>query len=282
MACHQSSLSCQCRNQPGIYRPYVDQPNLHNPGPCPDQSTLYNHCANGTLTADLLRRYLASNPHTSLNAPIGDRRLTPLAIACEGGHAHIVLLLLEHKADPDAVSARRRPPLFYATTRAPRNRVEIVRYLLRNGAAIDKRFPEDHDATAIMNAITEVRDKAVVRALAEGGASLCAENASGQSVRELAREYGMEQELWPAPRTQAGSSNAEPGTQCSTLTNFVIALVLLVARHVDDESIRDIVTGAAQNLITGTSNATQLTVSHVQPRSHKFDSSRLYYIKGDL
>lgn len=270
MACDQHSFCKQCQEQPRIY------------SESPDHTGLYNECLSGTLSASFLRNYLASNLDTSVNIPIGKEKLTPLAIACEGGHTGTVLLLLEHGADPDAVSARCRPPLFYAITRAQKNRLEIVRILLAHGAAIDKRFPEDHDATAIMNAITEVHDPEIVRELVVRGASLHAENASGQSVRMLAREYGMEQELGSAPRTRGGPRNAESGTQCSILTNFVIALVILVARHVDDESIRDIVTGAAQNLITGTSNATQLTVSHVQPRSHKFDSSRLYYIKGDL
>lgn len=198
-----------------------------------------------------------------MNTPMGANRLTPLAIACEGGHADTVRLLIEHKADPDAVSARRRPPLYYAVTRAKKNRLEIVKILLTGGAAIDKRFPEDHDATAIMNAITEVQDKAVVRELVFRGASLCAENASGQSVWMLAREYGMEQELGPAPRPQAGPTNPEPSTQCSLLTNLVMALVMLVARHADNGSIKDIMAGAVQNLIAGTSNTAQLMVGFI-------------------
>ena len=252
MDCHQYSQ----------YNQRHSRAELQGYSPCPDQSSFYKECLDGTLTAGFLRGYLASNPKVSVNTPMGDKRLTPLAIACEGGHISIVVLLLEFKADPDAVSARRRPPLFYATTRAQQNRAEIVQLLLRGGAAIDKRFPEDHDATAIMNAITEVQDKAVVRILVAGGASLCAENASGQSVRMLARDYGMEQELGPGiiNGPQAGPSNSELGTQCSFLTNFVLALVMLVGSHVDDGSIRDIVTGAAQNLIAGAGNTVQLTV----------------------
>ena len=271
MACHQSSSYNQCRNPSGLYH---SPPNQSNPYTrCPEQSSLYSECHNGTLTAAFLRSYFASNHKTTLNTPIGEKRLTPLAIACEGGHAHTVQLLLEHKADPDAVSARRRTPLFYATTRAQKNRLQIVRYLLKGGAAIDKRFPEDHDATAIMHAITEVQDKMVVRELVAHGASLCAENASGQSVWILAREYGMEQELGPAPtgKPQVGPSHQEPDPQCSILTNVVMALVMLVARHVDDGSIREIATGAAQNLIAGTSNTAQLMVGSIH--SHEIDNS---------
>ena len=245
MACDQHSFCKQCQEQPRIY------------SESPDHTGLYNECLSGTLSASFLRNYLASNLDTSVNIPIGKEKLTPLAIACEGGHTGTVLLLLEHGADPDAVSARCRPPLFYAITRAQKNRLEIVRILLAHGAAIDKRFPEDHDATAIMNAITEVHDPEIVRELVVRGASLHAENASGQSVRMLAREYGMEQELGSSPFP----SYSESSTQCSILISIVMALVMLVAGRVIDRSIMDIVSDAAQKLLAGTSSTAQLQVS---------------------
>ena len=243
MACNQSSFYKECQEQPRTW------------SGSPDQFGLCNECLNGTLSASFICSYLTNNPDASLNTPIGERQLTPLAIACEGGQVGTVLLLLEHGADPDAVSARRRPPLFYATTRAQRNRLEIVRILLNHGAAIEKRFPEDYDATAIMNAITEVHDSEVVRELVIRGASLHAENAGGQSVWMLAREYGMEQELGSI------ASNPEPSTQCSILVSVIMALVMLVAGHVVDKSIKNLVSGAAQSLLAGTSNSAQLKVS---------------------
>lgn len=162
-----------------------------------DQSDISKHCRDGTLTKKYIVSYTEKN---DLDTPIGEKKLTPLAIACESGQLRTVGLLLDNGASANACSqaAQQRPPIFYAITRAPKNKVEIVQRLLTGGADVDQRFPEDHNATAIMIAITEVQDSEVVRALVAGKASLSSENASGISVRMLAKEYGMEQELGPA------------------------------------------------------------------------------------
>ena len=158
-------------------------------------STLHDDAYDGTLKQADLDRHLAGAPVGSINSVGGRKKLTPLAAACLRGHVSVVKLLLDNGADPNALSSHHRPPLFYVTSRTTNNRLEILRALLASHADVDKRFPEDLNSTALMNALTATRDKALVHELVDNGASLDAQNAHGKSVRQLAKEVGMEQEL---------------------------------------------------------------------------------------
>jgi ankyrin repeat protein len=149
----------------------------------------------GTLLADRLKGYLNSDPYF-INSPGGEHEVTPLAAACWKGHLDIVRLLIDHGADPKALSPKNRTPLFYATTRSPpENRSTIVRTLLRAGADVDQCYAENNFNTPLMDAIKLFRDKDVVHELLKHGASLTVQNGEGQTAGMLAKGAGLDKEL---------------------------------------------------------------------------------------
>ena len=66
-----------------------------------------NDAWNGTLTENCLENYLADDP-SCIDTPGGDQSVTPLAAACMTGRLDIVQLLLHHRANPNALSPRKR------------------------------------------------------------------------------------------------------------------------------------------------------------------------------
>ncbi|TFY69357.1 hypothetical protein EVJ58_g458 [Rhodofomes roseus] len=202
-------------------------------------TNLHDHAYRGTLTEELLQRFLAGADPSFINSIGGEKKLTPLAAACLRGHLDVVRLLLENRADANAVSSRERPPLFYVTSRTTNNRLDIARALLNAGADVDKRFPKDENATALMNALTEVRDKDLVHELVDHGASLSAKNDGGQSVRDLAKEVGMDQELL---------TKQERNATRGAVIDLIVALVMFVIAYVNSGLIKDVAFGTISKL----------------------------------
>ena len=146
-----------------------------------------NDAWNGTLTENCLKNYLADDP-SCIDTPGGDKSVTPLAAACMTGRLDIVQLLLHHSANPNALSPRKRTPLFYATsTRQERDRLAIIRTLLEAGANVDECYAESGFNTPLMNAITLISDEDVVKELLKHGASPIAKDVTGQTVEMLAK-----------------------------------------------------------------------------------------------
>ena len=146
-----------------------------------------NDAWNGTLTENSLENYLADDP-TCIDTPGGDQSVTPLAAACMTGRLDIVQLLLHHRANPNALSPRKRTPLFYATsTRQERDRLAIVRTLLEAGANVDECYAESGFNTPLMNAITLISNEDVVKELLKHGASPTAKDVTGQTAEMLAK-----------------------------------------------------------------------------------------------
>ena len=150
-----------------------------------------NDAWKGTLNERCLKNYLANDP-SCIDTPGGDSSVTPLAAACMSGHLGIVQLLLHHRANPNALSSRKRTPLFYATsTRQEHDRLAIIRTLLEAGANVDECYAESGFNTPLMNAITLISDEDVAKELIKHGASPIAKDVTGQTVEMLAKGMPM-------------------------------------------------------------------------------------------
>ncbi|KIM49759.1 hypothetical protein M413DRAFT_6656 [Hebeloma cylindrosporum] len=146
----------------------------------------------GTLTEDKLKSYLAEDPFC-IDIPGSEHSVTPLAAACIRGHLDVVRLLLQYRANPNALSTKRRTPLFYATSAIEvRDRCAIVRALLEARANVDECYAENGFNTPLINAITLLSDQDVVNELLNHGASPTANDVAGHSVALLAKGTPME------------------------------------------------------------------------------------------
>ena len=147
---------------------------------------------NGTLTKDNLKSYLADDP-SCIDIPGSEHSVTPLAAACIRGQLDVVRLLLRYRANPNALSPKRRTPLFYTTsTSEGRDRRAIVRALLEAGANVDECYAENGFITPIMNAITLTSDQDVVDELLNHGASPITKDIAGHTAAMLAKGTPIE------------------------------------------------------------------------------------------
>ena len=97
------------------------------------------------------------NTGARLNSPSQNRmRATPLHSAAAGGHAKLVLLLLEHGADPNALQAGGLTPLHAA---AQKGDLESIRTLLFHGA--DSDIQSNECKTALNYAMERKNTRAV-------------------------------------------------------------------------------------------------------------------------
>ena len=182
-----------------------------------------NDAWNGTLTENRLKGYLTDDP-SCIDTPAGDQSVTPLAAACMTGRLDIVRLLLDYGANPNALSPRKRTPLFYATsTRQERDRLDIIRRLLEAGADVDECYAESGFNTPLMNAVTLISDIDVVKELLKHGASPVATDVTGQTVEMLAKGMPIIEKILSMRvveinklLTSSGSSNM-PNTSTSTI-----------------------------------------------------------------
>ena len=120
---------------------------------------------------------------------------TPLHTALHGGHADIVLLLLEHSADADAKDDERRTPLHLASEGG---HVEVARVLLKHGADMKARDSVEYNP---LDRASEEGHVEVARVLLEHGADVKARDgrgytalhvARGEEVARLLLEYGAD------------------------------------------------------------------------------------------
>lgn len=208
-----------------------------------------NDALHGTLTMDRLRNYLENDP-SIINAPGGEYNVTALAGACSSGHFDVVELLLAHGAEPNALSPKKRTPLFYATSISPpHSRHAIVCALLDAGADVDEYYGEDNYNTPLMNAITMISDKEVVHELLKRGASLTATNAQGLTAEmmakgtrlDLRRLQSMQLQCQPQPRPQLRPprENIESSEFQRQLMEFVVALVMLLVTYTNSQDVLD-------------------------------------------
>ena len=182
-----------------------------------------NDAWNGILTENCLENYLADDP-SCIDTPGGDQAVTPLAAACMTGHLDIVQLLLHYRANPNALSPRKRTPLFYATsTREERDRLAIIHTLLEAGANVDECYAESGFNTPLMNTITLNPDKDVVNLLLKHGASPIAKDVTGQSVEMLAKGMPIIEKMLSRRAmelnkllTSSGSSNRSNSANLNT------------------------------------------------------------------
>ena len=152
--------------------------------------TIYDEAWNGHLTSPALKNYVANDP-SIMDRPGGTNNITPLAAACLRGHLDVVKVLLAGGANPNALSPAGRSPLYFVTTQSPVSyRFDILRALIDAKVNID--MPCDRDGnTPLMNAMSHIKDKRVVRELVDRGASVTAKNKKGETAEALAGKYGM-------------------------------------------------------------------------------------------
>ncbi|GBE84699.1 hypothetical protein SCP_0606790 [Sparassis crispa] len=208
---------------------------------------LCDDALSGKLTAESLQRYLQPD-RSIINKYGGTRNLTPLAAASLHGHLDIVELLLDNFANPNAVSANNRTPLFYVTSRkVPRDQLAIVRALLHGNAKVDECYDNDGRNTPLMNAIQQLRDKDIVHELVDRGASLTLRNSKGKTAEDLAKEYDMLQDVRPY---------ANRKTSWAEVIDLLVAVVMFVIAVVNGGSIEDASKGVIAKLynITGEKN----------------------------
>lgn len=188
-----------------------------------------NDAWNGTLTEDRLKSYLANDP-SSLNTIGGDQSMTPLAAACLIGNLDVVHLLLHNGADPNALSPKKRTPLFYATSSAQaRDRCAIVHALLKAGANVDECYAENGFNTPLMNATTLISDQDVVNELLKHGASPLAKDVAGHTVEMLAKGGPMEQVLLE------GTNRVQLERR---MIDFVVAVLMFIIAYTNSDIVK--------------------------------------------
>ena len=199
----------------------------------------------GSLTRSQLERYLETNPPSSLNKIRGKIELTPLCAACRGGHIEVVKHLLSYGADPNIPSLYERTPLFWITdhrcTAPSVTRCAIIRELIsgKGGLKADLDKPCDDDKnTALMNAIIQLKDKAVIEQLVESGASITIQHFPNQpTAKELGEEHGFAKSL---------ISKAERDRAWGEIIDLIVSIVLLVIAYVNNKTVNKVVGGIAK------------------------------------
>ena len=195
----------------------------------------------GSLTLSQVKQYFSDNP-SYLNAIGGKIDLTPLCAACRGGHLDVVKHILSCGADPNVPSHYERTPLFWITDpqcKAPSaTRCAIIRELIsgKGGLKADLDKPcDDEKNTALMNAIIQLKDKAVIEELVECGASVTIQHYPNQPTAE---ELGEEHDL-------AGSlvSKAERDKAWGKMIDVIVSFVLLVIAYVNNKTVDRVVGG---------------------------------------
>lgn len=214
---------------------------------------IWDDSSKNTLTLERLTDYLKKDPlcinrSSGISRTPGTADLTPLAGACRRGHIKVVNLLLENGADANAPCPGKRTALFYATCKCPgRNRLAIVKALLKAGASYNEVYPEDGNTTPLMNAIEEVQDKEVVHALVDAGAFTDKpENVHRKTPAMLAKDRNMEGDLRPEKERNSTVVSGH-------IVDVLVSVVMLIIDYTNSSFIKGVTKGLVFKLygITG-------------------------------
>lgn len=157
------------------------------------------HLSVGINNVASTRALLAARASVNKESELG---FTPLICATEQGFAEVVDLLLKARASLNKPNAEGMTPLMVAvqTPRAPprqglrprgrQRRLEVLRALVQTKAALDRGAPRSSD-TPLMVAARR-GDLAMVKILAEAGASIKARNGRGHTAEHLAMCSGSD------------------------------------------------------------------------------------------
>lgn len=196
-------------------------------------SSIYDKAWYGTLTTPDLKNYVASD-RSIIDRPGGTKNITPLAAACWQGRLKVVKVLLDGGADPNALSSLGRTPLYFVTTQSPASgRFDILRALI--DAKVDIDMPCDKDGnTPLMNAVSQVRDKRVVRELVDRKASVNAKNKKGETAETLAERYKMKGDL---------RKKAERNSTLAQVVDLAVSSVRVVISYTNSPFVKSVVRG---------------------------------------
>ena len=150
--------------------------------------------------------------------------------------------LLSYGADPNFPSLYDQTPLFWITdhrcTALSVTRCAIIRELVSgtNGLQADVDKPCDDDKnTALMNAIVQLKDEAVIEQLIECGASVIIQHYPNQkTAKELGEEHGLARSL---------ISKAERDRAWGEMIDLIVSIVLLVIAYVNNKTVNRAVDG---------------------------------------
>lgn len=119
------------------------------------------------------------------NATGHDQYIDALMIAVQEDNPNVARVLLDHGAKPTGFDGG----LTVLGRAADKNDAEMIRLLLSHGANVEEL---DIDSTTALMIAVQGHDVDAVQALLEGGASCNVKDASGKSVREVARATDWE------------------------------------------------------------------------------------------
>ncbi|KAI9741650.1 MAG: hypothetical protein M1834_000034 [Cirrosporium novae-zelandiae] len=153
-----------------------------------DKPTIYSEAAKGTLNKRTLQGYLNSKLDINERAP--GNNFTPLMAAVLNGHKTVVKLLLENKADVNALSNKDETALWLATSKTPKNRKMIVKLLLTHGPDLELTPSYGSGNTPLMQAITEFKDTDIISRLVDAGAKTDTKNRNNKTAQDLAMATG--------------------------------------------------------------------------------------------
>lgn len=118
-----------------------------------------------------------------------DGNWSPLHYAAGMGHVDIVELLLDHKANIEAMTDKGRTPLLWA---CGNGQLKTALTLLKRGAAVEAR--NEFGRTALICACDNGRNECALM-LARYGASITYKDKEGRSALDYAKKRGFDQEL---------------------------------------------------------------------------------------
>ena len=207
--------------------------------------SIHDSAYDGSLTLSQLKQHCSTNPSSSLNTIGGEIKLTPLCAACLGGHLDIVKHFLTCGADPNIPSSHARTPLFFITDSqskaSPAARCAIISELIsgKHGLKADLNKPCDKEQnTPLMNVISYLKDKSVIKELVESGASLTIQHYPTQkTAKQLGEEYNL-----------AGSLvlKAERDIAWARIIDLVVAFVLLIITYANNKTVNGVMDGIAK------------------------------------
>jgi ankyrin repeat protein len=124
-----------------------------------------------------VRNLLQAGANVNLRSP-NRAQSTALLEAVAGRHAHVVQILLENGALPDAVDARSRRPLALATN--GRSNVAIIKLLLDHGARVNSAVLDKH--APLLEAVRSNQEHKVELLLKHGADSHVVEGGTGMNL----------------------------------------------------------------------------------------------------